>query len=171
MSSQSFYGPSTSGQSDCPMYSSRNVCLNENAAMGQNMSIKRLNKERENVKNKYKENEAVESNRRLKKEFFSEVTLNNEDIYNSKGRSSSIDSNSSSQSNVDGSRRMSSPLALYNAGVVTAILKIPANVQIQKTVGSTTSTHLGEDITDIPFIEDQIDLHYKRSSELGKILR
>lgn len=135
--------PSTSGQSDSPMYS-RSVCLNENAAMGQKMSIKRLNKER------HRENKAVESNRRLKKEFFGDV----DDSINNKGRSSSIDSNSSSQSYLDSTRRMSSPLALFNSGVVTATLKIPGNVQLQKNVGT---THLGEEFIGIPYIED--DLH------------
>lgn len=141
------------------MYS-RSVCLNENAAMGQKMSIKRLNKERDSVKNKYRENEAVESNRRLKKEFFGDV----DDSGNNKGRSSSIDSKLSSQSNMDAARRMSSPLTLFNAGVVTATLKIAGNVQLQKVVG-TQPTHLGEEFIGIPYIED--DLHYIRSSELG----
>lgn len=129
--------------------------------MGHNMSIKRLNKERDSMKSKHRENDAVESNRRLKKEFFGDVENNPAN----KVRSSSIDSNSSSQSNLDVSRRMSSPLALSNAGVVTATLKIPANVQLQKVIGQ--PAHLGEDLHDIPFIEDQIDLHFERSSELG----
>lgn len=127
--------------------------------MGQKMSIKRLNKERDSVKQKYRENEAVESNRRLKKEFFGDV----DDMMNNKTRSSSIDSNVSSQNNSDAARRMSSPLTLYNAGVVTATLKIPSSLQLQKVVG-TTPTHLGEEFIGIPYIED--DLHY-RSSELG----
>lgn len=131
--------------------------------MGHNMSIKRLNKERDSIKSKHRENDAVESNRRLKKEFFGDVA----DTQTNKVRSSSIDSNSSSQSNLDGSRRMSSPLALSNAGIVTATLKIPANVQLQKVVGQ--PAHLGEDLHDIPFIEDQCDLHFERSSELGSL--
>lgn len=110
------------------------------------MSIKRLNKERDSAKQlKHRENEAVESNRRLKKEFFGDV----DDQFN-KGRSSSIDSNTSSQSNLDSTRRMSSPLALFNAGVVTATLKLPA---VQLVVG-TTPTHLGEECIGIPFIDE-----------------
>lgn len=89
-----------------------------------------------------------------------------------KTRSSSIDSNASDVFESV-ARRMSSPITSHGAGIVTASLKIP--VQMQSNSGqiagitSTTSgihgqniqfylekqpSHIGDNITDLPYIED-----------------
>lgn len=89
-----------------------------------------------------------------------------------KTRSSSIDSNASDVFEM-ANRRMSSPLSSsHSAGVVTASLKIPVQMQNASQVtgiSSTSSIHgqniqfylhekpvhnIGDNINDIPFIED-----------------
>lgn len=84
-----------------------------------------------------------------------------------KTRSSSIDSNASSDVFESVTRRMSSPLSASHGGIVTASLKIP--VQTSSPVKGISSTsgipgqniqfyihekNVGDNITDIPFIED-----------------
>lgn len=89
-----------------------------------------------------------------------------------KTRSSSIDSNASSDVFEIGNRRMSSPLASsHSAGVVTASLKIPVQLQTSSqsagnpSIGQNIQFYLqekptkphhniGDNITDIPFIEE-----------------
>ena len=83
-----------------------------------------------------------------------------------KTRSSSIDSNASSDVFEIGNRRMSSPLASsHSAGVVTASLKIPVQLQTSnQSIGQNIQFYLqekpkshhniGDNITDIPFIEE-----------------
>ncbi|CAO1343516.1 unnamed protein product [Diamesa serratosioi] len=90
-----------------------------------------------------------------------------------KTRSSSIDSNASSDVFEIGNRRMSSPLASsHSAGVVTASLKIPVQLQTSSQSASGNASigqniqfylqekpskshhNIGDNITDIPFIEE-----------------
>jgi hypothetical protein len=86
-----------------------------------------------------------------------------------KTRSSSIDSNASDVFESV-TRRMSSPITSHGAGVVTASLKIPVQMQSSGQVTGITSTssihgqniqfflekpsHIGENIMDLPYIED-----------------
>jgi hypothetical protein len=88
-----------------------------------------------------------------------------------KTRSSSIDSNASDVFESV-TRRMSSPISSHGAGVVTASLKIPVQMQSSASgqvtgITSTSSihgqniqfflekpSHIGENITDLPYIED-----------------
>lgn len=71
-------------------------------------------------------------------------------------RSSSIDSESPYYSNFDlhSSRRMSSPYELSNTGVLTASLKIPVQVQQQAHRSTIGPLNIGEELSDIPYIED-----------------
>jgi hypothetical protein len=80
-----------------------------------------------------------------------------------------MDSNSSDIFETS-NRRMSSPLTSHGAGVVTASLKIPVQVQSNTTIQSSSSSrqnvqkhtqenyspshNIGDNITGIPFIED-----------------
>lgn len=87
-----------------------------------------------------------------------------------KTRSSSIDSNASDVFESI-SRRMSSPLSSHGAGVVTASLKIPVQASNAPVTGISSSSgihgqniqfylhekpgyNIGDNIVDIPFIED-----------------
>lgn len=96
-------------------------------------------------------------------------TISSADDYLNKTRSSSMDSNASSDVFESANRRMSSPLASHSVGVLTASLKIPVQVQsaqvqsynssgaqnIQFYVKERINSHnIGDNITDIPFIED-----------------
>lgn len=81
-----------------------------------------------------------------------------------------MDSNASSDVFESANRRMSSPLASHSVGVLTASLKIPVQVanpaQMQSSNSSgaqniqfyvkerINSHNIGDNITDIPFIED-----------------
>lgn len=90
------------------------------------------------------------------------------DDYQTKTRSSSMDSNASDIFETS-NRRMSSPLTSHGAGIVTASLKIPVQVQPNTTLQSSSSKqnvqkyieekinqshNIGDNITGIPFIED-----------------
>lgn len=108
-------------------------------------------------------------------------TISSNDDYQASGktRSSSMDSNASSDVFETTNRRLSSPLTSHSAGVVTASLKIPVQVQSNSTIQTSSSTsnlpssttfgqniqvyiqekskqsfNIGDNYTDIPFIED-----------------
>lgn len=100
-------------------------------------------------------------------------TISSADDYQTnanKTRSSSMDSNASSDVFETANRRLSSPFTSHS-GVVTASLKIPVQVQSaaqatnavsqniqfyvqERPPGTSQSHHIGDHITDIPFIEE-----------------
>lgn len=76
-------------------------------------------------------------------------TVNSALIGSAKGRSSISDTNPPDSP----IRRLSSPFVTHGAGVLTASLQLPVNVQMQDVK---SSFNLATDLADIPYIEDGV---------------